>query len=72
MIASLLGVGGGLGVIVAGVLVEHLSYTSMFWVQLPAFAAVAWAVHRWVPESARDRRRRGSTGPAPCCSPAAS
>ena len=52
MIASLLGVGGGLGVIVAGVLVEHLSYTSMFWVQLPAFVAVAWAVHRWVPESA--------------------
>jgi MFS family permease len=52
LIASLLGVGGGLGVIIAGVLVEHLSYTSMFWVQLPAFLAVAWAVHRWVPESA--------------------
>ncbi len=51
VIASLLGVGGGLGVIVAGVLVEHLSYTSMFWVQLPAFLAVAWAVYRWVPES---------------------
>jgi MFS family permease len=51
LIASLLGVGGGLGVIVAGVLVEHLSYTSMFWVQLPAFLAVAWAVYRWVPES---------------------
>jgi len=49
LIASLLGVGGGLGVIIAGVLVEHLSYTSMFWVQLPAFAAVAWGVHRVVP-----------------------
>jgi predicted MFS family arabinose efflux permease len=39
-------------VIVAGVLVEHLSYTSMFWVQLPAFVAVAWSAHRWVPDSA--------------------
>jgi predicted MFS family arabinose efflux permease len=52
LIASLLGVGGGLGVIIAGVLVEHLSYTSMFWVQLPAFAAVAWGVHRVVPHVA--------------------
>jgi MFS family permease len=52
LIASLLGAGGGLGVIVAGVLVEHLSYTSMFWVQLPAFAAVAWGVQRVVPDSA--------------------
>ena len=51
LIASLLGVGGGLGVIIAGVLVEHLSYTSMFWVQLPAFAAVAWGVHRVVPHA---------------------
>jgi len=51
LIASLLGVGGGLGVIIAGVLVEHLSYTSMFWVQLPAFAAVAWGVHRIVPHA---------------------
>ena len=58
LIASLLGVGGGLGVIVAGVLVEHLSYTSMFWVQLPAFIAVAWAVHRWVPESRRTAAAR--------------
>jgi MFS family permease len=53
LIASLLGVGGGLGVIIAGVLVEHLSYTSMFWVQLPAFAAVAWGVHRVVPHVSR-------------------
>src|SRR4051794_1870384 len=58
LIASLLGVGGGLGVIIAGVLVEHLSYTSMFWVQLPAFAAVAWGVHRVVPDPAHTVRAR--------------
>jgi MFS family permease len=47
----LLGVGGGLGVIIAGFLVEHVSYTSMFWLQLPAFASVAYCIHRFVPES---------------------
>ena len=51
LLAAMLGVGGGLGVIGAGVLVEHLSYTSLFWLQLPAFVAVAWAVHRRVPDS---------------------
>jgi MFS family permease len=51
LLASMLGVGGGLGVIVAGILVEHLSYTWMFWLQIPAFAAVAWLVHRSVPDS---------------------
>src|SRR3954454_2839325 len=56
LIASMLGVGGGLGVIVAGVLVEHVSYTSMFWLQLPAFAAVAWGVHRIVPEPVHTTR----------------
>jgi MFS family permease len=52
LLASVLGVGGGLGVIVAGVLVEHLSYTWMFWLQVPVFAAVAWLAHRSVPDSA--------------------
>jgi MFS family permease len=52
LLAAMLGVGGGLGVIIAGVLVEHVSYTSMFWLQLPAFLVVAWSAHHWVPDSA--------------------
>jgi MFS family permease len=52
MLAAVLGVGGGLGVIGAGVLVEHLSYTWMFWLQIPAFIAVGWGIHRYVPDSA--------------------
>src|ERR671915_211579 len=40
-----------IGVIVAGILVQHLSYTWMFWLQIPAFATVAWLVHRFVPGS---------------------
>jgi MFS family permease len=58
VLASVLGVGGGLGVILAGILVEHLSYTWMFWLQVPAFAAVAWLVHRYVPDSAVSIRSR--------------
>jgi EmrB/QacA subfamily drug resistance transporter len=56
ILAAMLGVGGGLGVIGAGVLVEQLSYTWMFWLQIPGFVAVGYGVHRWVPESA-DRAR---------------
>ena len=51
LLASLLGVGGGLGVLIAGVLVEHLPYTSMFWLQVPAFLIVAFFAHRHLPES---------------------
>jgi len=49
LLATMLGVGGGLGVIGAGLLVEWWSYTSIFWLQVPAFAAVTWAVWRHVP-----------------------
>jgi MFS family permease len=51
LLAAMLGVGGGLGVIGAGVLVEQLSYTWMFWLQLPGFIAVGYGIHRWVPDS---------------------
>jgi MFS family permease len=51
LMASLLGVGGGLGVVGSGVLVEHVSYTWIFALQVPLFLAVAWAARRWVPES---------------------
>ena len=58
LLAGVLGVGGGLGVIGGGILVEHLSYTWMFALQVPAFLAVAWGVHRWVPESPARARGR--------------
>ena len=58
LLASLLGVGSGLGVIIAGLLLEHLSYVSLFWLQLPAFLLVARCVRRFVPESAPKQRDR--------------
>jgi MFS family permease len=51
LVATMLGLGGGLGIILAALIVEWLSYTWIFWLQVPAFAAVAWGVHRHVPDS---------------------
>jgi MFS family permease len=51
LLASMLGIGGALGVVGAGVLVEHLSYTWIFLLQLPAFAGVAALLQTIVPES---------------------
>ena len=51
ILAALLGVGGGLGVILAGLVLDVLSYGALFWLQLPVFLAVAVAAHRLVPES---------------------
>jgi MFS family permease len=52
LVATMLGLGGGLGIILAALIVEWLSYTWIFWLQVPAFAAVAWRVHRHVPDTA--------------------
>jgi EmrB/QacA subfamily drug resistance transporter len=51
MISAILGIGGGLGIVLAGPIVEHLSYHWLFW--LPLFAVVAATVgtQLFVPES---------------------
>lgn len=51
LMSSLLGVGGALGVVVAGVVVQSHSYVWLFWLQLPIFVAVTWGVRRWIPDS---------------------
>jgi EmrB/QacA subfamily drug resistance transporter len=51
LVSSLLGVGGGLGVVLAGVIVEHLSYHWLFWIPLVMIVVAAWATWRYVPES---------------------
>lgn len=58
LLASLLGIGGGLGVVMAGLITENLSYTALFWLQLPAFVAVAACARRFVPESERRQQAR--------------
>jgi EmrB/QacA subfamily drug resistance transporter len=51
--SALLGLGGGLGVVGSGLIVEHLSYRWLFWLPLLAVLASAVAVARMVPESPR-------------------
>lgn len=51
MMSSLLGIGGGLGVVLAGVIVDALDYHWLFWIPLPVILLSAALTRRYVPES---------------------
>src|SRR5919202_366116 len=51
LISATFGVGGGGGLVLAGVIVEHLDYTWIFWLALVMIAAATVATHLFVPES---------------------
>jgi MFS family permease len=51
LVSSLLGIGGGAGVVFAGVVIEHLSYHWLFWFPLVAILATTYLTWRYVPES---------------------
>lgn len=46
--------GGAAGVLLGGVLTEYLDWRWNFFVNVPVGLAVAWAAHRYVPESKAD------------------
>jgi EmrB/QacA subfamily drug resistance transporter len=50
-ISALLGVGGGAGIVLAGPIVQHLSYHWLFWLPLIPTAISVVATHLFVPES---------------------
>jgi MFS family permease len=50
-ISAMFGIGGGLGLVIAGVLVDHAGVRWIFWVTVAATALAAWATWRYVPES---------------------
>jgi EmrB/QacA subfamily drug resistance transporter len=50
-ISAMFGIGGGAGLVLAGVLVQGPGYAWIFWLSLAVCAAVAVATWRWVPES---------------------
>ena len=54
LMSALLGVGGGAGVILAGPIVDHLSYHYLFWLPLIPIVAATVPTHR----SCRSRRSR--------------
>jgi EmrB/QacA subfamily drug resistance transporter len=51
IVSAMIGVGGGLGLLLGGALVDHVSWQAIFWFNagLAAFSTVAAA--RWIPES---------------------
>ena len=52
IVSSLLGIGGGLGIVLSGVIVDHLSYHWLFWLPLAPIAVATAGVALLVPESA--------------------
>jgi len=51
LMSSLLGVGGGAGVVLAGVILTHSDYHWLFWIPLVVTIAATIATHLFVPES---------------------
>ena len=51
LISAVFGVGGGAGLLLSGLIVDHLSYEWIFWFGLLAALLAATAAHLFVPES---------------------
>jgi EmrB/QacA subfamily drug resistance transporter len=51
LISATFGIGGGGGLVLAGVLVDHFSLSSIFWFSLIVTVIAALATWRWIPES---------------------
>ena len=51
MISALVGIGGGLGIVLAGPIVDHLNYHWLFWLPLLAIVPAAIVIMLMVPES---------------------
>jgi uncharacterized membrane protein YfcA len=51
MLSAILGIGGGLGIVLSGVILERLDYHWLFWIPLVAVVLAAVATWRFVPES---------------------
>jgi EmrB/QacA subfamily drug resistance transporter len=51
LLSAILGVGGGFGIVLAGVIIEHLNYHWLFWIPLVTTLVAAFATWRLVPES---------------------
>ena len=58
LLSSILGVGGGVGIVLSGVVVEHLDYHWLFWIPLAMILLGAFCTWRFVPESPERRPGR--------------
>src|SRR5437667_7518548 len=51
LLPRLLGIGGGAGVVFAGIVTENLSYHWLFWFPLAMIVFTAYLTKRYIPES---------------------
>jgi MFS family permease len=51
LLSAILGAGAGVGIVLSGVIVEHLDYHWLFWIPLVATIVAAVATWRFIPES---------------------
>ena len=51
LVSSLLGIGGGAGVVFAGIVTQNLSYHWLFWFPLAIIVFTAYLTRRYIPES---------------------
>jgi MFS family permease len=51
LVSSLLGIGGGAGVVFAGIVTQNLSYHWLFWFPLAIIVSTAYLTWRYIPES---------------------
>jgi EmrB/QacA subfamily drug resistance transporter len=51
LISAILGIGGGLGLVLGGLLVDHTSYHAIFWLGAAMAVGAAVATQLWIPES---------------------
>ncbi|MEA2362291.1 MAG: hypothetical protein QOD71_1436 [Thermoleophilaceae bacterium] len=51
LISATFGIGGGLGLVLSGLIVDHLSYEWIFWFGFAVVLVAIFATHRFVPES---------------------
>jgi EmrB/QacA subfamily drug resistance transporter len=51
LVSGILGIGGGLGIVLAGPILQHLSYHWLFWIPLAVTAVAAIAAVMFIPES---------------------
>jgi EmrB/QacA subfamily drug resistance transporter len=51
LMSAILGIGGGIGILVGALIVEHLSWEWIFWLPLPVIVVAAFCTWRFVPES---------------------
>jgi MFS family permease len=58
LISAILGIGGGLGIVLAGPIVEHFSYHWLFWFPLGAVTVATIGIVLFVPESPVKTRGR--------------